>query len=441
MNILFWALMLVMLLVAVVIVIYPLLRVRGSTAIAYKDSNLGLYEDKIAELEADLGEGRIDHEQYQQARQEIDRELLQDVQGESAETASLHYAARVKRQPGLAVMISVFLPMLSLLVYLKLGMHASTKPQFAEAMANAQAQAQAQQAQASRHPEQSGTAGSIEDVTKKLAERLNQQGGSVEEWTMLGRAYKHLGQYLLAAEAYDQAMKQNPTAQLMIEYSEALALGNNQRFTPKARELVMRALELEPDNVNVLWFAGVAEFQAGNYRSTIEHLSRLSEHAKQDADMSRTLRIYIDKARDELIAAGEAVPTTDEIMGAQASSGEAAGTGASIQVSIDINDDVRSRFGDADTVFVYARAAAGPKMPLAVQRLTLNQLPATVTLDDSMAMMEGMNMSSFGSVVVSARVTKTGNAIAQAGDYIGEFKVDDVASTEQVSIKIDTQVQ
>ena len=98
MNILFWALMLVMLLVAVVIVIYPLLRVRGSTAIAYKDSNLGLYEDKIAELEADLGEGRIDHEQYQQARQEIDRELLQDVPGESAETASLHYAARVKRQ-------------------------------------------------------------------------------------------------------------------------------------------------------------------------------------------------------------------------------------------------------------------------------------------------------------------------------------------------------
>ncbi len=440
MNVLFWALLLVMLLVAVMIVIYPLLRVRGSTALAYKDSNLGLYEDKLAELEADLGEGRIDHEQYQQARQEIDRELLSDVPTESKDTAGLHYASQVKRQPGLAVMISVFMPMLALLVYMKLGMHASTKPQFAEAMANAQARAQAQQAQAERHP-QTGEAGSIEDVTKKLAQRLKQQGGSLEEWTMLGRAYKHLGQYVQAGEAYAQAMNQNATAQLMIEYSEALALANNQRFTPQARELVMNALELEPDNVNVLWFAGVAEFQAGNYRNSLEHLSRLSEQAKQDADMNRSLRIYIDNARNALIAAGEEVPTTDEILGAATASGDAASGGASFQVSIDVNDDVRSRFGAGDAVFVYAKAAAGPKMPLAVQRLTLGQLPTTVTLDDSMAMMEGMNMSSFGSVVVSARVTTSGSAIAKAGDYIGEFKVDDVSATEQVNIRIDTLVQ
>ena len=111
---------------------------------------------------------------------------------------------------------------------------------------------------------------------------------------MLARAYKHLGQYVQSAEAYDQAIKKNPTAELMIEYSEALALGNNQRFTPEARQLVMRALELEPNNVNVLWFAGVAEYQEGNYRKSIEHLSRLSEDAKQYADINRTLRIYID---------------------------------------------------------------------------------------------------------------------------------------------------
>ena len=80
-------------------------------------------------------------------------------------------------------------------------------------------------------------------------------------------------------------------------------------------------------------------------------------------------------------------------------------------------------------------------MPLAVQRLTLEQLPATITLDDSMAMMEGMNMSAFGSVVVSARVTKTGSAIAKAGDYIGQSEVEDVTKTELVEIQIDTLVQ
>ena len=147
------------------------------------------------------------------------------------------------------------------------------------------------------------------------------------------------------------------------------------------------------------------------------------------------------------------MPTTDEILGTtvgdsanksltQAYCESNSRTQArSVQVTIDINDEVRSRFSSGDTVFVYAKAAAGPKMPLAVQRLTLAQLPTTVTLDDSMAMMEGMNMSSFGSVIVSARVTTSGSAIAKAGDYIGEFKVDDVSQTELVEVQINTLVE
>ena len=135
------------------------------------------------------------------------------------------------------------------------------------------------------------------------------------------------------------------------------------------------------------------------------------------------------------------MPTTDEIMGLTVTASEAAPSGASVQVKIQVSDDVRSRFSAGDAVFVYAKAAAGPKMPLAVQRLTLEQLPTVVTLDDSMAMMEGMNMSAFGSVVVSARVTNTGSAIAKAGDYIGQFKVEDILQTELVEIQIDTVVQ
>ena len=430
MNILFWALLLLMLLVAVVILIYPLLRVRRSSAIAYKDSNLGLYEDKLAELEADLGEGRIDHEQYQQARQEVDRELLLDIPTESRDSASLHYGAEVRRQPGLALMISVFLPMVALLVYMKLGMHAAGTTDMAHVATAQQAGAGAATA-----------TGSVGDMTRALAERLQKQGGNQDEWTMLGRAYKHLGEYASAVKAYEQAIKLAPSAQLMIEQSEAMALGNNQRFTPQARALVMRALELEPNNLNVLWFAGVAEYQAGNYRNSIEHLSRLTDQAKQDPEVERSLRLYIDKARSALVAAGEEVPTTDEILGTTAVASDAGAGGASLQVKVDVSDDVRSRFSAGDAVFIYAKAAAGPKMPLAVQRLTLAQLPTTVTLDDSMAMMEGMSMSAFGSVVVSARVTTTGSAIAQAGDFIGQSRVDDVSKADNVDIRIDTPVQ
>ena len=423
MNMMFWALMLIMLLVAIVLLVYPLLRVRGSSSIAYKDSNLGLYEDKVAELEADLGEGRIDHEHYQLARQEIDRELLQDVPEESRGTAGFHYGHQLKRQPGVAMLISVFLPAMALLIYMQLGMHAASE------QGPVQQAQQAQQAQG---------VGSIEVMTQQLADRINKNGGSVDEWAMLGRAYKHLKNYEPAVEAFAKAVDMSQNPQLMLEQAEVMALANNQRFTPESLVLIRRALELSPDNANVLWFAGVAEFQAGNYRDTIAHLSSLSDEARKDPDVDHSIRLYIEKARDALIARGETVPSMDEILPPSA---ETATSGASIKVSVNISQDVREKFGASDSVFVYAKAASGPKMPLAVQKISLAELPATVLLDDSMAMMEGMNLSSFDSVIISARITKTGSAMAQAGDYIGEFRVDDVAQASQVDIEINTLVQ
>ena len=117
-----------------------------------------------------------------------------------------------------------------------------------------------------------------------------------------------------------------------------------------------------------------------------------------------------------------------------------AATGASVQVHVDVSDTVRGKYQDGETVFVYAKALRGPKMPLAVQRITLDQLPTTVVLDDSMAMMQGMNMSAFGSVMISARLSKSGSAITQSGDYIGQAEVADVSNAGKVNIVIDTQV-
>ena len=130
MNIVFWALMIVMLLLAIVILVYPLLRVRGRDALAYKDSNLKINDDKLKELEIDLKEGRIDQAFYKQAREELDRELLVDIPAESQQTAALHYASEAKRHPALALMISIFVPLVAMLLYLDLGMHSASDDQF-----------------------------------------------------------------------------------------------------------------------------------------------------------------------------------------------------------------------------------------------------------------------------------------------------------------------
>ena len=154
MNFSFWVAMLLMLLVAIIILVVPLLRVRSIKSIAYKDSNLHLHEEKLEELDADLAEDRIDQAQYKVARQELDRELLADVPAESASTASLHYSAQASRQPALALAITVFLPTLVLLVYLQLGMHADSEEQ--DVVAD------------SANPELP----TVQEMTKKLAEKL-----------------------------------------------------------------------------------------------------------------------------------------------------------------------------------------------------------------------------------------------------------------------------
>ncbi len=131
---------------------------------------------------------------------------------------------------------------------------------------------------------------------------------------MLGRAYKHLGRYAESAEAFAAAGRIEMSVQIMLEQAEALALQNGKSFDLKARELSLDALQQEPDNINALWFAGVAEFQFGNYRQSINHLSKLSSLSGTDEELNQSIRFYMEKAHAQLIAAGESVAPLDEIL-------------------------------------------------------------------------------------------------------------------------------
>jgi cytochrome c-type biogenesis protein CcmH len=436
MNLIFWGLMLLMLLVAISLIIFPLLRQRGVGSIAYNDSNLSLYEEKLRELDTDLSENLITQQHYQIARQELDLELLDNIPEENKNTAGEFSAMRIKKHPALALAIAVFVPAFAMLLYMQIGMHAATTQDKRSSQAQVQQQPQGQKKQIP----------SVEVMTEKLEKFLQENEGSAQDWGMLGRAYKHLKRYEESANAFTHAIDLQPDAQLMLEKAEALALANGQVFNDEAHALVMRAKALQPDNLNVLWFAGVSEFQHGNYRSSIEDLSKLATASQTDADIKHSIRSYIEKARSELIARGEDVPELDEILQAEvpAETTPAAtrvAAGVALQVSVTVSDEAREKFSPNDTVFVYAKAAQGPKMPLAVQRLTLAALPTSVTLDDSMAMIDGMNLSAFPNVIVSARISRSGSAIAQSGDYIGEYPVNDVNSAKDViGINIDRVV-
>jgi cytochrome c-type biogenesis protein CcmH len=201
---------------------------------------------------------------------------------------------------------------------------------------------------------------------------------------------------------------------------------------------VLKAYELEPESPNTLWFAGVAEYQATHYRKAIEHLQRLLPLAKGEEDVVKSVIAIVAKSREALIEAGEDVPELTELLGVDTMLAEAKPDSvsvdeqqseadvsvASLQVKVNVSDEVKQKFNANDVVFIYAKAKQGPRMPLAAQRLTLGELPAMIVLDDSMAMVEGVNLSAFEQIQVSARLSKSGSAIAQSGDYIGQKNVD-----------------
>ena len=421
MNVSFWGTMLLLLLVAIVITIYPLLRIRQAKSLAYKTSNIQLHEEKLNELNLDLEEDRIDQTAYKIARQELDRELLIDTPVESKETAALHYTTEAKKHPVLALTIAVFLPTLSFLVYMQLGMHADVQQETETVAAT-----------------ENKNMPSVDEMVAKLEKYLQDNKGELKDWVMLGRSYKHLGRFGEASNAFAAATKIEKNPNVLLEHAEVVALMNGQKFNEQARELSLQALALAPDNENAIWFSGVAEFQFANYRESIRHLSKLSALAAKDPQVESSIRMYIGKAREQLIAAGETVASMDELLPPVKT--EPVANLVSISVKVDISAEARKNFADSDVIFVYAKALKGPKMPLAAQRLTLADLPMSVVLDDSMAMVEGMSLSAFKQVVVSARVTKTGAAIAQSGDYIGQITVDDVSSAKDMVVNIDRLV-
>ena len=433
MNIEFWGMLMLMLLLAIAIVVWPLLKPRQLRSIAYKDSNLGLYEEKLKELDADLAEGRIQQNEYKLAREELDRELLADVPEDSRENAAELFGVQPKRKPALALFVAAFIPALALLVYMQLGMHAATEETAAAAGAPGQTL-------------------SVAEMTAVLEQRLQQQGGDATAWAMLGRAYKHLGRFDESVKAFATAREKQDSPQFMLEQAEAMALANDQQFDDTARTLVLDVLQQQPDNATAMWFAGVAEFQFGNYWQSLDHLSALAEVAAADEQVRQSVQFYLNEIRKRLAAEGDDVQPVDEALqrlaAAAAAGGDIAGAtpapaaaGTTLSVSVDVSAAVRDSHAPQTAVFVYARAQQGPKMPLAVQRLTLADLPATVQLDDSLAMIEGMNLSAFDSVVVAARLSQSGSAIRQSGDYIGSVQVDDVKNTPAVSVVIDTRVE
>src|SRR5438034_1126517 len=272
------------------------------------------------------------------------------------------------------ILAGVSIPVLALAVYLVVGNPGAIDPQAAHGV----------------------TLRQVEGMVERLAIRLKDHPDDVEGWKLLGRSYNVLGRFQEAAQAYAKAAARAPRdAQLLADFADALGMAQGQRLAGDPEKLITRALEIDPGNLKALAFAGTAAFERKDFKAAAAYWERMLPLVAADSEDARAIRSNVQEARS------------------------LAGGTKALQGTISLSSKLRQKASPGDAVFIFARAAEGPPMPLAVLRRQVRDLPVAFSLDDSMAMAPGLKLSGFPRVVVGARISRSGSATPQPGDLHG----------------------
>lgn len=246
-------------------------------------------------------------------------------------------------------------------------------------------------------------------MVEQLAERMQTRPDDGEGWRMLARSYAALGKHARAVEAYKKAARLHPgDATLLADFAFALAMANQRSFDGEPTTLVERALKIDAQNPKALALAGTVAFDRKDYRGAVQYWERLAQVESTDGQFAQQVRDSIAQARQ---LAGMPPAATPAAVSAAAS--------AQVSGTVTLAQGLDGRVAPDDTVFVFARAADGNRMPLAILRKRAKDLPLHFTLDDSMAMSPAAKLSSASSVIVGARISKSGDALPRSGDLQG----------------------
>ena len=369
-------------------------------------------KQKLAQLKALHASGVLPEQQFAEGKTALERQILDLVLATPAQ-ANLPGATKIAAEPVAAAKPSgLLLGGLAVAIiaiagagYLWKGMPAPT-----EAAQTAAADGQA--------PQHSTNADQIAAMTEKLSARLKDKPDDVEGWSMLARSYSVLGRHADALKAYEKASslrKDDPT--LLADYADSLAVNSNNSLDGEPMKLVERALKLDPKNLKALYLAGTYAFNKQDYKSAIKTWETLAQVGPPGNVFVREVEPAIAEARKlaGLPAAAAPLDAAPQAVAAPLAIGAGMVSG-----TVTLTAALAKQAQPDDTLFVFARAAEGSRMPLAILRKQVKDLPITFTLDDSMAMSPATALSSVSQVIVGARISKSGNAMPQAGDLSGQ---------------------
>lgn len=417
---LFWILCTALVALGIAFIVYPLWRgAPKRNDVARDAANLEILRDQIAEMDADLKNGLLTPELYEQGRRELETRVLEEVvpAGEQAPAGSPNKT--------LAIVLAVLLPIMSVGIYLVVGDVGALSPANPHAGMSAGGEVR--------------TDTGISALEKRVEE--NDQDG--EALVMLARSYMEVDRFADSAKVYAKLVKLIPDeAWVWADYADAQAMAFGQTLRGKPTEFINKALQLDPNHMKGLALAGSAAMERGDFADAIKHWDKLLKQLPPGSEDAMAIQGGINEARQLLShmkSGGKNAPMLEQIAPPEQTAPAAAGK-ERITGRVTLDAALQGKYSPDDTLFVLARAAEGPKMPLAIVRMRVADLPLDFELDDSMAMAPQMTLSAFDQVVIVGRISKSGTAMPQSGDAEG-FSVTVKPGTKNVKLKIDRVVQ
>ena len=399
----FWIVCAVLVAIALLFLVLPLWRATANNNDVLRDAaNLEILRDQAAEMEKDLQNGLLTQEAYEQGKLELQARLLEEVKTTGQTEKLAHNPARK-----LAIMLALLLPLFAVPLYLVVGNTKALLPQEELAVADGFGVIRSEAA--------------LQELEKKL-ERLPE---NPDGWLVLARSYSAMQRFQDAVRAYGNLVKLVPNEpQLWTDYADVTAMNNNQSLLGEPTKYLNKALELDPDNTSARALSGSAAMERGDYYSAVIHWQKLVDLLPPDYPDVQMIHEGIKQAKQFLAMqkGGKQKLAQLEKMKGTAPAQPAVDPAQAITGRASFAAGMAGMASPTDTVFILARAANGPKMPLAVLRKQVKDLPLEFSLDDSLAMQPELKLSGFGEVVVIARVSKSGSPMAQPGDLEGSVQ-------------------
>ena len=370
--------------------LWVLLRERKPlTQASQANANAKVYRDQILDLDREHDSGHISDEEWRQSRDELSMRLLEDTSAADDPVAKTE-----KPAVWTAVVLAVALPISAMGFYMWVGQPEAMNPM------------------ALKSPEQVDQK-DLAKLAETLADKLQSQPENLQGWVMLGRTYRTLENFDASLKAYDTALKLSADDDLQLERIEVMAMQRQGNFDGEPWRVIREILQKDPQHFGALLTAGSASYAEGKYADALKYWEQARKPLEANHPDLAGLENAIATVRDKMGLPAKAAST-----GSSGSSGPAA-SALNVSGQISLSAALKAKASPNDAVFVYATPANGDRMPLAIMKTTVSQLPLNFTLDDSTAMTPERKLSTAGEVLIKVRVSKSGNAMPQSGDLTG----------------------